>query len=276
MKKIITILILLVFLTACNSLTQQGKSTGTPQGLEITFLEFQPREEIRQNEYFDVGLNLINNAECDIAGEICIRDSLAESISGIEDSCQSFSLRKKENNQVDSREVYFTDNVYASISGNLISNIITRAEYSCSIQLVPQVCVKPDIGEENLCKTRETLSSSTLGLKSAPITVTSIDKLLIKQRDGMKLETVIHLRKMSEGGSESFSINVEYEGHGQLNCKNLDRISFKTNTENVINCEIPINVGDIEENPLRIDLTYLYETSKSKEVRITKEEGDNI
>lgn len=261
-----------MFLTACSGVSQQG-GTGTPDGLHITFLESQPRENLKENEIFDVGLKLENKAECDIKGEICIRDIRAESISGVQDSCQSFELRKKEDNNIDSENIYFQDNSYTSLSGDINTNIITKAEYSCSIQLTPQVCVKPNIEDEDICKTKEKISS-TLGLKKAPITVSSIDKILIPQRDGMRLEVAINLKKMSEGESNNFNIGVEYEGHGILNCRNLDRLDFKKNTENIINCEIPVDIVDIEENPLKITLNYIYETTKSKQINVIKEEGD--
>ena len=268
----IIIALSLILLTACSA-SQQGKGSGTPDGLHITFLELQPRTELRQNEFFDIGLKLENRAECDIQGEICVRDTLAESISGVQDNCQSFELRKKDGNAIDSGNIYFTDNSYSSVSGDLTSTIIAKARYSCSIQLTPQVCVKPTIEDETVCRTKETLSQSTLGLRSAPITVSSIDKILIPQKDSIKLETSIHLRKMPEGNSDNFNINVEYEGYGQLNCRDLDRLNFKTNTENIINCEISVNIADIEENPLKISLNYVYETSESKQIIIIKE-GD--
>lgn len=274
MKKIIIILALLILTTACSGISQQsGKGSGTPDGLHITFLESQPRSELREREYFDIGLKLENKAECDIKGELCVRDTLASSISGIQDNCQSFELRKKENNIIDSQNIYFQDNVYESIVGDLIPTIIAKAQYSCSIQLTPQVCVKPNLEDESICKTKETLSTSTLGLRSAPITVSSIDKLIIPQRDGIKLEVKIHLKKMSKGESENFNINVEYEGYGLLSCRDLDRLDFKKNTENIINCEMPLNVEDIEDNPLKITLDYIYENSNSKQIKIIKE-GD--
>ena len=52
MKKII-IALFLVFLTACSGASQQ-KGSGTPDGLHISFLEFQPRSELKESEYFDV------------------------------------------------------------------------------------------------------------------------------------------------------------------------------------------------------------------------------
>src|SRR3989344_244045 len=275
MKKIIIVLfaVFLVFLVACST-TQQGKGSGTPDGLKMSFIEFQPRSELKQSEYFDIGLKLENKAECDINGEICVRDTFAESLSGVQNDCMSFQLRKKEGNIIDSENIYFSDNSYVNPSGDLTSTIIAKAGYSCSIQLTPQLCVKPDLEDEKTCKIRETLQASTLGLKSAPITVTSIDKVLIPQKDGIKLEVAIHLKKMQKGSSENFNIYAEYEGYGPLNCRNLDRLNFKTNTENVINCDIQLNVQDIEENPLKIVLNYIYEDSISKQIKIIKE-GDN-
>jgi len=267
------IIFLLIFLTACGASSKQSGS-GRPDGLHITFLEFQPRDELREGEFFEVGLKLENKAECDVQGEVCIRDTLAGSISGVKDECQTFELRKMEDGRTDSENVYFTDNSYESVSGDLNSNIIAKAKYSCSIQLTPQVCIKPNLEDEKVCKTKETLSASTLGLKQAPITVTSLEKTLIPQRDGVKLEVAVHLKKMDEGNPNNFNIGLEYEGYGLLNCRDLDRLDFKENTENIINCEISLNVEDIENNPLKIVLNYIYETSVSKQIRIIKEEGD--
>jgi len=274
MKIIIIIVCLLTILTACSPSQQSERGSGTPDGLHISFLEFQPRSELMENEYFDIGLKLENKAECEVKGELCISDSLAESISGIQDDCKQFELRKKEDNIIDSKNIYFQDNGYVSVSGDLISEITAKAEYSCSIQLTPQICIKPSIEDETICKTKETLTSSTLGLKQAPITVSKIDKTIIQTREGTKLSIAINLRKMSKGEPNKFNINVEYEGYGPLTCRNIERLNFKTNTENIINCEISLNVEDIENNPLKIRLDYFYETSESKQIKIIKEKGD--
>ena len=273
MRKIIMTLLLLIFLTACST-AQQGRGSGTPDGLHILFIEFQPRSELKQDEYFDIGLKLENRAECQVEGEVCIRDTFAESISGVRNDCQSFELMEKDGGIIDTENIYFQDNVYTNPSADLKSTIIAKAMYSCSIQLTPQICVKPDLEDEKTCKIRETLSQSTLGLKQAPITVASIDKTLIPQKDGINLEVAIHLRKMNEGSPRDFNINVEYEGYGPLACRDADRLDFSTNTENIINCKIPTNVQDIEENPLRIILSYVYEITASKQIKIIKE-GDN-
>src|SRR3989344_9401297 len=164
MKKII-IIIALLFLTACSSINQQGSSSGTPDGIHISFLELQPRAELREGELFDIGLKLENRAECNIEGELCIRDTLTDSISGVEDDCQSFKLLKKEGGIIDSNNFYFQDNSYEIGTGSLSTNIIANAQYSCSIQLNPQVCIKPNLEDEKICKTKEILSSNTLGLR---------------------------------------------------------------------------------------------------------------
>jgi len=271
--KLIIVFVILMILTACST-NNGGNGSGTPDGLHISFMEFQPRNELRQNEFFDIGLNLENRAECGIKGELCIRDTLAESISGVQDECQTFELRKKEGGLVDSKKFYFTDNVYESAAGDLTSTIIARAQYSCSIQITPQLCVKPNLEEENVCKTKETIGASTLGLKPAPITVTSIEKTLIPQKDSTKLDVAIHVKKMPEGSPIHFNVNVEYEGYGPMECRNLERLDFRTNTESIINCEISLNVGDVEDNPLKISMNYVYETSASKGITLIKEEGD--
>ena len=276
-KKIILLLVLVLFITGCSQGFQSNrKGTGTPDGVRMNFLELQPRNELREGESFDIGLKLENKADCNVAGEVCVRDLLTGSISGVEDSCESFTLKKVDDyGYVDSTEVFFTDNVYGSVSGDLKSTIVAEATYSCFIQLTPQLCVKPRREDETICKSRETLTSSTFGLKSAPITVTQIDKLLVPQSNGVKLETSLHLRKMSEGNLEGpLNLNLNYEGYGSLQCRDLDKLEWKKGeTEKIIKCEISLNVDDIEDNPLVISLDYYYVNSKTKQITILKEEG---
>jgi hypothetical protein len=274
MKKTMILVALLIFLTACSGINTRNTTSGTPDGIKISFLELQPRDELRIGETFDVGLELENKADCDIYGQICVRDLFTSSISGVQDQCQEFELRKKDIT-TDSKKVYFTDNSYNTAIGDLKSTIIATATYSCNIQLNPQLCVKSSIGDESLCKNMETLSQNTLGLKTAPITITQIDKLLIPQSNNVKMEVTLHLRKMSEGNIEGpLGIILNYEGYGNLQCRDLDKLKWEEkDTEKIIKCEIPLNVKDVEDNPLIINLNYNYKNSKTKQVQIIKE-GD--
>src|SRR3989344_6862037 len=274
MKKTIILVALLIFLTACTGLNSRSTTSGTPDGIKISFLELQPRDELRIGETFDIGLEIENKADCDVAGQVCIRDLFTSSISGVQDQCQEFELRKKDIT-ADSKKIYFTDNVYNSAIGDLKSTIIATASYSCNVQLNPQLCIKSSIDDESFCKNRETLSQNTLGLKTAPITITQIDKLLIPQSNNVKMEVTLHLRKMSEGELEGpLGIALTYEGHGNLQCRNIDNLLWEEkDTEKIIKCEIPLNVKDVEDNPLIINLNYNYKNSETKQVQIIKE-GD--
>jgi len=273
MNKTIFLAIVLIFLTACNG-TNQSTSSGTPDGVKISFLELQPRSELRIGETFDIGLELENRADCNVQGQICVRDLFTSSISGVQDQCQEFELSKKDIT-IDSKKFYFTDNAYNVEIGDLRSTIFATATYSCNIQLNPQLCIKPSIEDESFCKNRETLSQNTLGLKSAPITITQIEKLLIPQSNNIKMEVTLHLRKMAIGNIEGpLGISLNYEGYGSLQCRDLDKLEWEEkDTEKIIKCEIPLNVKDIEDNPLIINLNYNYKNSEQKQIQIIQE-GD--
>src|SRR3989338_11656706 len=251
MKKTVFLVFVLIFLTACSGISQTSKPSGTPDGVRISFLDLQPRSELRVGETFDIGLELENTADCNVQGQVCVRDLFTSSISGVQDQCQEFELRKKDIT-ADSKKIYFTDNVYNSAIGDLKSTIIATASYSCNVQLNPQLCIKSSIDDESFCKNRETLSQNTLGLKTAPITITQIDKLLIPQSNNVKMEVTLHLRKMSEGELEGpLGIALTYEGHGNLQCRDIDNLLWEEQaTETLIKCAIPFNVQDVEDHPL--------------------------
>jgi len=274
MKKTVFLVFVLIFLTACSGISQTSKTSGTPDGVRISFLDLQPRSELRVGETFDIGLELENTADCNVQGQVCVRDLFASSISGVQDQCQEFDLRKKDIT-TDSKKFYFTDNVYDTNLGNLRSTIIADASYSCHIELNPQLCVKSSIDDESLCKNRETLSQNTLGLKTAPVTITQIEKLLIPQSNSIKMEITLHLRKMANGNLQGpLGIILNYEGYGNLRCRDLENLEWDDrDTEKIIKCEISLNVGDVEDNPLIISIDYNYQNSEQKQIQIMQE-GD--
>ena len=274
MKKTVFLVFVLIFLTACSGISQTSKTSGTPDGVRISFLDLQPRSELRVGETFDIGLELENTADCNVQGQVCVRDLFASSISGVQDQCQEFDLRKKDIT-TDSKKFYFTDNVYDTNLGNLRSTIIADASYSCHIELNPQLCVKSSIDDESLCKNRETLSQNTLGLKTAPVTITQIEKLLIPQSNSIKMEITLHLRKMANGNLQGpLGIILNYEGYGNLRCRDLENLEWDDrDTEKIIKCEISLNVRDVEDNPLIISIYYNYQNSEQKQIQIMQE-GD--
>jgi len=274
MKKTVFLVFVLIFLTACSGISQTSKTSGTPDGVRISFLDLQPRSELRVGETFDIGLELENTADCNVQGQVCVRDLFASSISGVRDQCKEFDLRKKDIT-TDSKKFYFTDNVYDTNLGNLRSTIIADASYSCHIELNPQLCVKSSIDDESLCKNRETLSQNTLGLKTAPVTITQIEKLLIPQSNSIKMEITLHLRKMANGNLQGpLGIILNYEGYGNLRCRDLENLEWDDrDTEKIIKCEISLNVRDVEDNPLIISIDYNYQNSEQKQIQIMQE-GD--
>src|SRR3989344_4224409 len=100
MKKIIVLMILSVFLFFLSSCQQSGSGITTlgsqPASLSLSFQQYFPSEQVKNGEQVSVSLSLVNNAECDIAGEVCVYGTLTNYHSGLEESCQKLDLRKIE------------------------------------------------------------------------------------------------------------------------------------------------------------------------------------
>ncbi len=284
MKKVIVLIFLvLLFISGCQGTNKTGLGS-EPNGLDIKFLNLQPRDNLKEDESFNIGLELTNNAECDINnGEICVEDTLSGSWGGVEKRCASFNLNKVEvvNNRIRLDKIVirdFRDFVYSNLERDLYTNIIAKAVYNCNVVLGPQLCVKSQIEDESEdCKAEETIGGNTLGFRVAPVSIYQIDKSLVPEYDGVRLNVALHLKKMSEGnlvdeeGSMSLKINVEYQGYGELICDEVEEGVYywkDDDTEKIINCNRLLENIDYVENPLRIELDYNYEATKSKYVQI--------
>ena len=114
-----------------------------------------------------------------------------------------------------------------------------------------------------------------MGLKTAPVTITQIEKLLIPQSNSIKMEITLHLRKMANGNLQGpLGIILNYEGYGNLRCRDLENLEWDDrDTEKIIKCEISLNVRDVEDNPLIISIDYNYQNSEQKQIQIMQE-GD--
>ena len=260
---------------------------GTPNGLEIKFLNLQPPDILREGQDFTVALELTNNGQCDAIGQICVRDALSDIFGGIQDNCQEMNLKAIENinGQIvkDSRTFYFRGNSYNNIGRELSTQILAKTSYKCEFVSGPQLCVKSVIGEnENLCKSIESISGKELKARSAPITISKVDKELVPEANGVRLIATITLSKMSKGqlkaekevdftkGSPMF-ISVEYSGFGEMKCSELEGnlLYWKSkDTSKIVQCELELGKIDLIQNPLNIKLAYDYEITEVKQITI--------
>ncbi|MAG46992.1 hypothetical protein CL617_00160 [archaeon] len=265
---------------------------GKTEGLVINFINLQPRDTIREGEEFTIGLDLINNGQCDVIGEICVRDALSDVFGGVEDSCQEIELKAIENIngniRKDSRKLFFRGNGYEDIQRELTTQIIAKATYGCEFISGPQLCVKPVVGEdEDICKSVEDISGKNLKARNAPVTITKVHKEVFTELDGVRLLATITLGKMSKGNlfSEDSSENrgnslfmrAVYEGFGEMECDELEGnlLYWRADeTSKIVQCSLEIGEIDLLANPLDIELSYDYEISENKQITI-KERFDS-
>ena len=287
MKRIffILIILILVFITGCNPSYKykEGESRGGyPDGLRIQFLSPED-SEIYEGDEFIIDLKLDNNADCDIFGDICVSDLAAGSLSGVPDTCNSFTIQSRE-----SSSFSFRNNVYENLGRTIDTTLIAEAIYSCDEVIIdPLLCVRDKSKEsEKDCSDKETISGRVPGLKSAPVTVTKIEKNY--NPSGEVLRVDIYLDEMDrdngvvfydEGNSytnenfeNGFPISVEYGNYGELDCGNYLKNGiyyWKKDTENIIKCKIDqISVSEVEENLLRISLNYKYKITESIPIKV--------
>jgi len=263
MKKIIFLMILLLFITACASTNQDGFTKATPKGLDINIL--QPTEKgVWEGVGFSPLLTVENNADCDISGgNLRVRDLLSDDRNAVkENSPLDLNTGEKETK-------VFSESMYGDVSTDFTDlnvNFLAEAEYSCSLHLEPQICARSFFADDEgevLCKERETI---TRGLMSAPITITSIRKELIWPGSAsVSLDLKIHLEKMSKGNLVGdLNINLNF-GSGVVSCRDLNDFKWESGvTEKDINCEILLNdIEDIIVDNLLIDLEYDYKQVES-------------
>lgn len=296
MKRILIVL-LLIFLVGCGQTGQgRGKITGEPDGLQISFLPLQPSTSIRENQDVNVGLELTNNGVCDITSDICVTDTLSSVWAGVDEQCTSLELGgiKQVGESVvrDSTTKQFSFPAYRSLDRDLSTSIIAKSQYKCEIVAGPQLCVKNLVGQkEKECPSFEKISGDKLRATIAPITIAGVDKQLVPEQGGIKLITVITLKKMKQGeikgeldettinkkGASSalryvpVKVEVDYKGYGSLECRELENGVFlwrKDMDQETLNCEIFLGNIDYVENPLDIKLEYDYEVSQTLPVQI--------
>ncbi|MBU2633781.1 MAG: hypothetical protein KJ674_00895 [Nanoarchaeota archaeon] len=296
MKKILFILIVLVLITGCASTSQlsgreEGRG-GVPDGLTIEFLS-PSGNEVREDIFFPVKLKLENNAECIVDGTICIRDTAGSSLSGIVDDCENFNIQK-----LDKKVPYFTfeNNVYENLERDIDTTILAKAIYECNININPFVCVRQDDDKlKDSCPDIQTISGKVGGLKTAPVTVTTIKKKF--DASGGLLSLQIYLDEMDKKDGRVVSNNYVKDNNeygfpisisfGELDVMNdcytySDNLKngiyyWKKDTENIINCEILVSgINEFEDIAVNINLDYTYELEKSKDIKVRYKYSEDV
>jgi len=298
MKKLL-LLFLLILIVGCGQAgPRQGeKLTGAPDGLNIEFLQLQPPAIIREGQDINVGLKVTNKGVCEISSQICVTDTLSSVWAGIDEQCQSLTLKgiSLAGGRVnrDSTELRFNFEPYRNLDRELSTTVVAKSRYNCDVLAGPQLCVKNLVGEnEKQCSSFETVTGDNLKATIAPITLSKVDKQLVPQGGGVNLITDITLKKMAQGEiagdldqsvvnerGETIAlryvpvrIEADYGGY-TMQCNNVEDGIFlwnKENTEETINCELFLgSVSAFENNPLNVRMSYEYENFNSFNIKIT-------
>ena len=282
MKKIIVLMILSVFVFFLSSCQQSGSGITTlgsqPASLSLSFQQYFPSEQVKNGEQVSVSLSLVNNAECDIAGEVCVYGTLTNYHSGLEESCQKLDLRKIEligsKIRKDETILQFPSFSYSNVIDRDVTDTIkARAKYSCEISAGPVVCIKSRLNENPECKLTETFTGNAVNTKPAPLTLTKVVKKLVPTSSGIRIDFELTLSKASNGklsGEEPLTIEAELLGFGNLECKNINQKWYPEDTEKVINCNINIPQVEYVEAPLNVKLKYQFESEISKSITIER------
>lgn len=299
MKKEILILLMisLIFVAGCGYLG--SNRVDVKRGVGIIFLPNQPPNEISESDRIGVGIEVINNADTDISGELCLTDTIQGK--GIEKECNSFNLISAEitydksgsiKNVISSSEkFYFPDSGqgygYEGIRANFDMDVIATVEYDYLTEIITQFSVC-DVNSAT-CKTEETIGGNKLGRKSitAPITVTNIEKTLSPAGRGVvNVRLVIDIQNVAggnivsnEGGSvEKLSyFNINFVGADtQFNCPGLNQQDgvILRNGKTQVSCSAIANVeeGQSIDNQLEINFGYRYRAQISKRVTVNDEQ----
>ena len=290
----LSMLVLIVFISGCQG--SSGFSSAGPNGVQIKFI--QPKDTIvNEGSSVPIEIEITNHAECNVLGTLCVRDTLSDSFGGLNEQCKGINLGEARTNnkniEIDLDKFFPVSQPYTNLFVDQSTDIIANAKYSCDIVTGPSgVCTKSPFNTDNpQCPTSEIISGNNLGSKAAPVTVTRIDKSISGSQNDLKLNLDIELRKMDKGRISSneesqdsnlkgYPIKIEVDHAGnQMNCKGQDYKdgilywkATNTNPERIINCEILLNSGIYQKDPVNIHLNYVYEISESKTINIKNTE----
>ena len=284
MKKIYLIFIFLMplLITACNTGSIIG--SGSADGIQIKFLQPTfPTDSIKgEGDQITVLLEVTNYAECDAIGKICIDDgALSDAFGGFNKArdCKQLNIpaatelngKLKQNKE----QYLFISQPYKNLFADLSDvRIDAIANYKCDVLMSSRVCVKSPLDQTSNCKLSETITGSSSGAKTAPVTLSSITKQVGLQDNGLKLRTTLKFKKMSKGfvidedGISQVKIDVTYSG-APMECSGTSGTDYKNGiltwkadeSENIINCDILLSKQELND-PLDIHLIYDYQITE--------------
>lgn len=213
MNKKIFLLLLITILSGCTLLptipTKGGTTipetrTGT-QGVEITFMNNAPPNEVFENQLFEIYFGIENKGATDIINGVYVL-GVSDDFEVPDASYGSVSLKGKSLQYPFGESQFFVVKTrareLAAQLQRLQSTISVDVCYPYKTPVSSSVCINPEFGVVTKPVTVCTPTTQSLGSQGAPIAVTQIEAPLILPHENpmfIKPQIIVHVKNVGKG-----------------------------------------------------------------------------
>ena len=303
MKKIILIIVFILFIVGCN----QGKGPSTSitddeiykgkVGLTFNFKDGMPPLVVHENDVFPVSFELKNEGAFDIKNGnllLNIEKDYLEIESGNEREDLEIYGRSRENPEagIDVMNFFIKSKKLGTEMETITSNILATTCYEYRTYFSENICIDTDYYEiKNIAKSCDAEDLSFGSGQGSPITITKVESRMLEDNDKIKPMFVIYIRNQGLGeviSSDSVDDicssktvdydainNIEIEAYlsgSLLECKPENpRLKDK---EEIVRCTLEEGIGkDVQPYTtlLTVIIDYGYTETISKKIKIRKE-----
>ncbi len=284
MKKILVLLLILIFVSGC--LSSIRKET-TPEiayrrGIDINFKtsENQPPVQIGVDRDFYVGFDVINYAKHELNADVFLYDNWGQEYGNV-DGQETIALEEETGYVGKQKTVTFgsfryTDKKLANKKATLTAEVKID---NYPVEIDSNIRVKKS---GSIITSGSLLSGSTLGREAANAPIT-IDKIGITQvnlpnTNEVNLDLTIYFKnyggQINNDNKNIERFDIALIGGNTFDCKpyrESDKfLVFKDKKEAIITCTTSVDLGeqDYRDYPLRIRFSYPYKISKSIDIKI--------
>ncbi len=291
-------IVLLVLVSGC-AVTNSGPDRGPfsldcpslkeGRGVTIAFVPYAPPPEVREGEPFRIGLKFANHFEDGKSVDVFVQDSvdvagfppegLSESLmvdgalidrgTWVAPGCKLFE-------EGGLGEFSAGDFVYDFAESKGFGDTVTFQgvlRYDADSEVFFDLCiVNPALFGTQGCPLTEGFSGSQLGWENdrAPVTVTSVEKMLVGDKDGVTLHLLIGLRNEGGGmiggdGSFDFLLNHDvgtftcFSEQAELDGSEELRLKLNTKREASVTCRTKLTPDRLQKHMFSVQLSYPYE-----------------
>lgn len=288
MKKILFLLLVLIFICGCDGVNFGGRDGidvfdpyQGPDGLIIDYLPNSPPKRVKSGGNFRTGVTIENRGAFDVSnGKIAITYNSNDLL--IKQNKKNIKLLGKSKlNRVGEAKTYFWETNVAQIQQEVTSQIGFVVTYKYQTNAFLDYCIDPDTYEQQIgdksCQSTDTISLSNQG---APVSVSKISSTYFPTSDSsgdIELEITVKNHKNGKifGGVSASNPGKENTAtlHASISGKPIkcdEKLKFEENTAET-KCYINYNLPNEESKPLHIVVDYVYQqTVPSVEFTIEK------